>query len=268
MSAVRALRQLTAASSRALARPALRSTPLHMSMRAWASPRLSCGTATRAFSVSSARLSEGSSDVLLSQKLAEELKYEKEASNEAEPEFLTTFKQQGLWQVEDVEGNDEVTLTRKFGNENIRVMFSIADIQTAEEPEFGQEEEDGSEDHDGVHSYPVRVSFSITKDNVAGSINADTMCQDGAFIVDNVSYYPDAKLGIDLTAEADWKRRGLYIGPQFETLDVSVQEEFEKFMQERGINESLAMFIPEYSEFKEQKEYVRWLENVKKFVDA
>lgn len=72
-------------------------------------------------------------------------------------------------------------------------------------------------------------------------------------MVDNISYYPDAKLGTELTAEADWKRRGLYIGPQFETLDVAVQEEFERFMQERGINESLALFIPEYAELKEQK---------------
>lgn len=79
------------------------------------------------------------------------------------------------------------------------------------------------------------------------------MCQEGAFIIDNMSYYPDAQLGTELTAEADWKRRGLYIGPQFDTLDVSVQEEIEKWVQERGIDESLAMFVPEYSEYKEQK---------------
>lgn len=44
----------------------------------------------------------GSGDVLLSQKLAEELKYEKEAAVEPEPEFLTTFKQQDLWKVKHV----------------------------------------------------------------------------------------------------------------------------------------------------------------------
>lgn len=267
MSATRALRQLTAVSARVAAKPALRSMPLRMSMTAWTYPRLTCA-ATRAFSLSSARFSEGSTDVLLSQKLAEELKYEREAADEAEPEFLKTFKQQGIWKIEDIEGNDEVTLTRKFGNENIRVMFSIADIQNAEEPEFGQEEEGDSEESENPRSYPIRVSFSITKEHAQGSINVDSMCQDGAFIVDNISYYPDAQLGTELTAEADWKRRGLYIGPQFETLDVSVQEEFEKFLQERGINEHLALFIPDYSELKEQKEYVRWLENVKKFVDA
>jgi len=42
------------------------------------------------------------------------------------------------------------------------------------------------------------------------------VCQEGHFVVENVSFYGDAKLGTDLTAEADWKRRGAYIGPQVE----------------------------------------------------
>ena len=41
--------------------------------------------------------------------------------------------------------------------------------------------------------------------------------------------------------------------PQFETLDLSLQEEFEKFLQERGINENLEFFVPEYAQYKEQK---------------
>ena len=40
---------------------------------------------------------------------------------------------------------------------------------------------------------------------------------------------------------------------QFDTLDVSLQDEFDKFLQERGINQSLAYFVPEYAEYKEQK---------------
>lgn len=39
---------------------------------------------------------------------------------------------------------------------------------------------------------------------------------------------------------------------QFDTLDVAVQEEFEKYLQERGVNEHVALFIPEYAELKEQ----------------
>jgi hypothetical protein len=39
----------------------------------------------------------------------------------------------------------------------------------------------------------------------------------------------------------------------FETLDLNLQEEFERFFQECGINESLAFFVPEYAQCKEQK---------------
>jgi complement component 1 Q subcomponent-binding protein, mitochondrial len=76
-------------------------------------------------------------DLALSQKLAEEISYEREAAAQeaGEPEFLKAFKAQGTWQVtSDVcagrytftdgasqvvenPGADEVTLTRKFGNE-------------------------------------------------------------------------------------------------------------------------------------------------------
>ena len=107
-------------------------------------------------------------------------------------------------------------------------------------------------------------------------MSIDAVCQEGTFVLENVSFYKDAKLATDLTAEADWKRRGLYIGPQvrfrvfsptsstieraltmcsfqFDTLDLNLQEEFERYLQERGINESLAFFIPEYAQYKEQK---------------
>lgn len=38
-------------------------------------------------------------DVSLSQKLGEELQYEKESASVAEPEFVRSFKAQGVWEV-------------------------------------------------------------------------------------------------------------------------------------------------------------------------
>jgi complement component 1 Q subcomponent-binding protein len=101
------------------------------------------------------------------------------------------------------------------------------------------------------------------------------LCQDGTFAIENLSYYDDAKTGTDLTAEADWNRRGLYIGPQvdfftllspyicsfafqFDTLDVGVQDAFDQYLNERGVNESVAFFIPEYASYKEQQVSVRF----------
>jgi len=267
MSAIRALRQLTSSTTRTLAaRNATRTFTRAATLPAF---RLAVLPSTRAFSVSARRFGEGASDIALAQKLAEELKYEKESATSSEPEFLTAFKAQGVWKIEDTPGNDEVALVRQFGNETIRLMFSIVDIQNQQETEFDELEEgqEGEEDA-AVPSYPIRCAFTVTKSTGPGALSLDTLCQDGAFLTENISYYNDSRLGTELTAEADWKRRGLYIGPQFDTLDVTVQDEFERFLEERGINDSLAAFIPDYAEYKEQKEYVSWLQNVKTFVEA
>jgi len=110
--------------------------------------------------------------------------------------------------------------------------------------------------------------------------------QEGAFVIEHISYYDDAKLGTELTPDADWKRRGLYMGPSFDTLDVSLQDEFDSFLKERGVNDAVAHFIPQFAEHKEQKvcrfflfdlgslklilcaqEYVKWLKKVQGFID-
>ncbi|KAF5379144.1 hypothetical protein D9615_006044 [Tricholomella constricta] len=270
MSALRTLRQLTVTTSRVVAARQA-STLSCRALPALATRASSAPSNSRAFSVSARSFGEGTTGVSLSQKLQEELNYEKEAEavNSGTPDFLKAFNEQGVWEIQDVLGNDEVTLTRKFGNENIRLMFSIADMQ-GEEEDFQAENESESEtegEDEPLHSYPIRASLSITKTTGPGCLNVDMVCQEGHFVVENVSFYNDAKLGTDLTADADWKRRGTYIGPQFDTLDVAVQEEFEKYLQERGVNEHVALFIPDYAEFKEQNEYVKWLNNVKTFVD-
>lgn len=81
----------------------------------------------------------------------------------------------------------------------------------------------------------------------------ETTISEGVFSVQNITHYKDAALATELSSEADWKRRGLYLGPQFEHLDPAVQESFENFLNERGIDENLAAFLPEYAEWKEQQ---------------
>jgi len=221
----------------------------------------------RTFVTSKTAFSSGENDLALSQKLTEELQYEKDSTpSELVPAFLEAFKNAGIWTIEDKEGHDEVVLTRQFGNESVRVLFSIADIDsTQDDPEYVEEGAE-SEEAEVEHSFPVRVGITITKPTT-GALSVDAVAGDGAFVIENISFYQDAKLATELTAEADWKRRGLYIGPQFDHLDVAVQELFEQYLEERGINSSLAVFIPEYAEMKEQKEYVKWLSTVKKFID-
>ncbi|KAJ7250293.1 mitochondrial glycoprotein [Mycena rebaudengoi] len=239
MSAARTLRQLTAASSRLATRPATSTCLSRLPLVAKKSAQVQI---TRAFSASARSLKAGSSDILLVQKLAEELEYEHSAKAPKEPDFL-----------------------------NIRLMFSIADLQNQdpddEYPER-EEEEDGEEDSPVPRGDILRALVSITKSTGKGALDIEMTVQGGQFLVENIAFYRDASEGQDLSVEADWKRRGLYIGPQFSTLDVSVQEQFEKFLEERDIGESTALFIPDYAQFKEQKEYLKWLQDTQKFVEA
>ncbi|KAJ7130778.1 regulatory protein suaprga1 [Mycena crocata] len=262
MSAARTLRQLTTVSSRISSRQLCSASLSRLPLLPRNASRVPA--ATRAFSASARSMKAGSSDVALSQKLSEELQYEAEAQESAEtPEFLASFQAQGTWKIQDTPGNNEVTLTRQFGNEHIRILFSVADLQHQDPDEFADEEDPEAEDHEPTGSSPTMRASSAP-----GAIDIEASVQNEQFLIENISYYADGKLVSDATIEGDWKRRGLYFGPEFSTLDVTLQENFEKFLEERDIDASVASFLTEYTSHKEQKEYVQWLENVKKFIDA
>ncbi|KAL9938674.1 hypothetical protein V8E36_002393 [Tilletia maclaganii] len=259
--------------------------------------------ASRAFSSSAVRASHGESDAELAQQLGLEIEYEREqaaaeaaeqggaddvvaaATGAAQPEFVRSFLDSAsAWTIDDAAGSDEVVLKREFGNEHIRVLYSIGDIDThaaqsaiddaAADPSTstaGAEESaeggSGAALDDEYSNIPIRAAITISKTS-AGAMTLEALVQDGAWVIENISFYNDAKLATDPTAEADWARRGLYIGPQFDTLDLKVQEQFENFLEERGFDAPLAIFIVQYAEYKEQNEYRTWLERVKAFVEA
>lgn len=78
-------------------------------------------------------------------------------------------------------------------------------------------------------------------------------------VIDNVFYHKSAQLTTAKTPSADWEKRGLYAGPPFSNLDEDLQVLLERYLDERGINTALALFIPDYIDYKEQKEYIAWL---------
>ncbi|TGZ81206.1 mitochondrial glyco protein [Ascodesmis nigricans] len=316
MFSARALGRVVARSARitpTLSRPAL-AVPrraILQSTPAWKP------TSLRAFSTSIGRFEkQGTVDEELSIKLESELQLELEmAENEEDPVPLSIkeFMDSSPFKINDQPGQEQVELVRKFGDETIRVSFSIADINnidnenlndhslfddqhsedgqvpassdqsggaqsvqakregrvaSAEDPaaeeEFGEEEE---EEDISEESFPARVQVTIEKPN-QGALQIDAVAQDGMIVVDNVFFLKNANLASARTAEADWERRGVYAGPPFSNLDEDLQVLLERYLDERGINTSLALFVPDYIDYKEQKEYLSWLENLKGFVDA
>ncbi|KAF8935702.1 mitochondrial glycoprotein [Dissophora ornata] len=208
-----------------------------------------------------------------------------EKEEEEIPDYITSYLKTSPFQITDKPGSDEVVLTRKFGNEDIKIVFSVSDIESpGDEEELDLEddsEEDGSqqpnqslsasgedeEEEEDLNAsiFPVRCLITITKPN-AGSICIDAIAQDGAILVESISNLKDSALAAASTAESDWQKRGLYTGPHFAELDEDLQIAFEKYLEERQIDGDLANFVPTYVYHKDQVEYTNWLSELKGFV--
>jgi len=234
---------------------------------------------------------EGESDDELAAKIESELQMETEMRDpEQVPISVKDYLENGPFELVDTAGQEEVFLTRKFGNETIRVSFSIADLNVMDEsadpyedPAMVDEEdspdpqgsrkaapedsEEGEEGEQEERSFAVRVNVVITKPK-SGALHFETVAQDGMIMVDNIFYYKDASLAEAKTADKAHERQSLYVGPPFSNLDEDLQVLMERYLDERGINATLALFVPDYIDMKEQKEYLRWLTNVQKFVEA
>jgi complement component 1 Q subcomponent-binding protein, mitochondrial len=151
----------------------------------------------------------------------------------------------------------------------------MSNINQGRQDQFKQAPEDSISAADGEQgegegqeeSYPARVNIVVEKPG-KGALAVETVAQDGVIVIDNVYYYPDASYALAKTADKAHERQDMYVGPPFGNLDEDLQVLFEKYLDERGINTALALFVPDYIDMKEQKEYLRWLSNVKGFVEA
>lgn len=118
--------------------------------------------------------------------------------------------------------------------------------------------EDTNSEEESDPAFPARVNVTIEKTG-KGALQIDATAEDGQISVHNVFYYPKSELASAETAELDWFASKLYSGPPFGNLDQDLQLLLERYLDERGINTELALWIPDYVDFKEQREYVDWL---------
>ena len=58
-----------------------------------------------------------------------------------------------------------------------------------------------------------------------------------------------------------------YNGPDFTTLDERIQTSMTEYLEGFGINEHLAAFVECMSLDKDQRLYMKWLENLKEFIE-
>ncbi|KAH0889068.1 hypothetical protein HID58_051497 [Brassica napus] len=63
--------------------------------------------------------------------------------------------------------------------------------------------------------------------------------------------------------ESKWS----YQGPDIDDLDENLHKAFNKFLEIRGINPTITDFLADYLANKDKREHLRWLKDVKSFVD-
>jgi complement component 1 Q subcomponent-binding protein len=123
-----------------------------------------------------------------------------------------------------------------------------------------REELDDEYDEEAGQGFPSRANIRIERPG-KGALAIEATIQDGDIIIEDVAHFANSELADPKTAEQNWSRQALYTGPHFNQLDEDLQILLEKFIEERGINTRMALFIPDYIDHKEQKEYIRWLKS-------
>ncbi|KAI4384500.1 hypothetical protein MLD38_002648 [Melastoma candidum] len=158
------------------------------------------------------------------------------------------------FEIEDKPGFQTITLTREYQGEEIKVEVSMPDLVTGEEEEGVDDNNDNDEK---ANQSSIALVVSIAKGN-------------GPCLEFGCTAYPD-EVVIDSLAvkKPDTAEDQIaYEGPDFQDLDENLQKAFHKYLDIRGIKPSTTNFLYEYMINKDSKEYLNWLNNLKKFVEA
>ncbi|XP_022144809.1 uncharacterized protein At2g39795, mitochondrial [Momordica charantia] len=178
--------------------------------------------------------------------LRNEIRYELERSppNQAVTKF-------GAFTVDERLGEQWIRLERKYAeNENIKIEVTMFD-RSIPAPKSGGSS--GTVEDVLLH---ITVIVNITKGDSSDVL--EIMC----------SAWPDS-----LEIDRFFLRRGEkmpaqpYAGPEFKELDDDLQNSLYEYLEARGVDDELAVFLHKYMNNKDKTEFIRWMETVKSFIE-
>ncbi|KAL5576105.1 hypothetical protein UlMin_017804 [Ulmus minor] len=176
--------------------------------------------------------------------LRNEIEYELERSAPCQP--VTEFSS---FTVDDRPGEQWIRLKRKLGHEDIKIEATMFDgaVSTPKSGNPG----DGAED---IQQH-ITVVINISKKDSGKSM--EIMC----------SAWPDSIEIGKLFVLSKTMPAQPYAGPEFKELDDELQESLYEFLEVRGINDDLAVFLHSYMKNKDKTEFIRWMGTVKSFIE-
>ncbi|WJX58763.1 hypothetical protein P8452_44182 [Trifolium repens] len=155
----------------------------------------------------------------------------------------------------DSPGHQTITLERTYEGEEIKVIVDMPDLVTGEE----HDNEDNDNDNESERATQSSIPISVTVSKKDGpSLQFSCVAYPDEIIIDSLSVKnPDVS-----------DDQIPYEGPDFQSLDESLQKTFHRYLEIRGIKPSSLNFLHEYMINKDSKEYLVWLNKVKNFIQA
>jgi len=107
------------------------------------------------------------------------------------------------------------------------------------------------------------IRFDVTVSRAGTTLHMSCISEDASASIESATVFTG-----DDADKNNAENEEAFRGPDLEELPEKVQEAFNLFLtQECGVNEDVAAFIAMWADYREQLEYVGWLDGVKKIVE-
>lgn len=177
--------------------------------------------------------------------------------------------------VQDIPGQTRVTLTKTLSNqEKLVVEFEILPPKSEldeDMPEENENEENPPEEEEDLSNDQFEFRVHLVKGSNAPILTLmclTTGSGENPYTIKYANWSNDAQTAMGNSAEAEWKRMNVYMGPTLDQLPEDIFYQLYDLLDARGIDEEFCNFIVEYSMYKEQNEYIAWLGNFRKFLES
>jgi len=184
--------------------------------------------------------------------LQAEVKHEEEQYEQAKE--IKKFLKSSDFKLVETEGDVNMMLERELGDKMVRIEWQLtspfdpnADVEGGEGEGYEAEATD----------------FCITIESKSSSAGVSFYCstqtgEDHRYVIGNVKAFSSAEEKDNVSG---------YNGPEFEDIDEQLQEAFDEYLGEMGMNNDVCDFIDAVALDKEQREYIRWLKLTAKLLE-
>jgi len=178
-----------------------------------------------------------------------EIKHEEE--NYEQSKDIKAFLSNSKFKFIDTAGDVNMALEKALGEKTVRIEWQLTN------PFDPNMDEEGGEGGPDMEATDMMITVQDKSGGGLVFYCATQSGEDHRFVIGNVKTFASDVEKDNVTS---------YNGPEFEDLDDKLQEAFDEYLAELGLNSEICDFIDAMAVDKEQREYVRWLKTAQKIV--